>query len=357
MKLQKLLLAVLLVLIPVVRVTALTAPEPFWLGADVSWVTEMEKKGETWATVAGEPRDCFALMKDYGLNAVRLRVWVDPREHGNWCDVADTCAKAKRAKAAGQEVMIDFHYSDWWADPAHQTTPAAWREHDLAQLGRDVAAHTESVLKSLKAAGVEPRWIQIGNETTNGFLWPLGRATDHPAGYAQLFKAGYEAAKRVCPSACVMVHLDGGHNAGRTAWNLGLLAKGGAKWDAIGLSLYPWWCRKEIPDADKVVTDCMANIRALGVRWQCPVVIAEVGFDCTPPAYAEGRRLLARVVREARTQTEGVCRGVFYWEPECRPSKYRLGAFDERGRPTPIMEGWREGVLGTGPAGSANCSN
>ena len=316
----------------------------FFCGADVSWITEMEKKGETLANASGEVRDGFALMKDYGLNAIRLRVWVDPKAHGNWCNLADTLAKAKRARAAGHELMIDFHYSDWWADPQKQNIPEAWRDHDLDRLCEDVAAHTKTVLTALKREGIVPRWVQVGNETSNGMLWPLGQADKNPVGYAKLFQAGYEAVKSVSPPTCVIVHLDSGHEAGLYAWNLGILAEYGAKWDAIGLSLYPWWCREKFPDADKVISACIANIRELGAKWKCPALIVETGFECTPGAYSEGRRLLARVVREARTGTEGYCQGVFYWEPECRPHRYRLGAFDEQGRPTPIMEGWRDAL-------------
>ena len=102
--------------------------QDFYLGADISWETEMESKGQKLYNWKGEERECTALMKEMGMNAVRLRVWVDPSEHDNWCNKEDLLAKAKRAKELGMDVMVDFHYSDWWADPGKQNIPKAWEK-------------------------------------------------------------------------------------------------------------------------------------------------------------------------------------------------------------------------------------
>lgn len=143
----------------------------FAKGADISWVTEMEHKGMKFYNTSGVETDCFQLMKDLGLNAVRLRVWVDPKEHDNWCNTADLVTKAKRAAELGMDVMVDFHYSDWWADPGQQHKPAAWKGLNLADLKKAVAGHTADVLNALKAAGVTPKWVQVGNEIRSGMLW------------------------------------------------------------------------------------------------------------------------------------------------------------------------------------------
>ena len=142
--------------------------ENFTLGADISWCTEMEARGQKIYNYLGEEREATALMKEMGMNAVRLRVWVDPAEHGNYCNAADVLVKALRAKELGMDVMIDFHYSDWWADPAKQNIPKAWEKHKYKQLCADVAEHTKSVLTLLKDNGVQPKWVQVGNETSNG---------------------------------------------------------------------------------------------------------------------------------------------------------------------------------------------
>lgn len=103
----------------------------FAIGADISWVTQMEKEGIIFKDKTGKPTDCFALMKDLGMNSIRLRVWVDPSANGNWCNKEDLLIKAKRANALGLKVMVDFHYSDWWADPGKQNKPASWKDLDL----------------------------------------------------------------------------------------------------------------------------------------------------------------------------------------------------------------------------------
>ena len=106
----------------------------FYKGADISWVTELESKGHQFYNTAGKKTECTALMKEYGMNAIRLRVWVDPSAHDDWCNKEDVLVKAKRAKALGMEVMIDFHYSDWWADPAKQNIPASWKGHSYEEM-------------------------------------------------------------------------------------------------------------------------------------------------------------------------------------------------------------------------------
>ena len=313
------------------------------MGADVSWVTQMEKSGSRFRTKPGAEKDLFALLnQDYGMNAVRLRVWVDPKD--GWCGVKDTVEKAMRAKRAGMDVMVDFHYSDTWADPSHQTIPSAWAPYsnNVAKVSKLLADHTASVLRALKSAGVKPKWVQVGNETASGFVWPTGH-TRNPDGYAALFKAGYAAAKRVFPDAIVMVHLDRGHDAGLYDWNLGLLADRGAKWDMIGMSLYPWWAQDKIPDHSRTISMCEENIKRLSRKWKCDVMIVETGVlnrPKEPKVQQESRRELENILDMARRRTDGRCRGVFYWEPECREGPYQLGAFTNDGRPTEIMDAY-----------------
>ena len=119
----------------------------FAKGADVSWLTEMESKGVKFYDKAGNEKECMALMKELGVNAIRLRVWVNPE--AGWNGKADVLAKAKRAQALGLRLMIDFHYSDTWADPGHQDKPKAWEGYGLEQLKQAVADHTTDVLQAL----------------------------------------------------------------------------------------------------------------------------------------------------------------------------------------------------------------
>lgn len=362
----------------------------FVKGADIGWATEMEAHGETVTNAAGTPTEMTQLMKDYGCQAIRCRVWIDPSKHDGWCSKEDVLEKCLRAKRLGMDVMIDFHYSDWWCDPAKQPVPRAWSGHNLDELKEDLRRHTVEVLTMLKEHDIEPRWVQVGNETTYGFLWSVredpvtgwpapaddgrniiteaiaridrpGFTAPHYApgvesgttradgtpvsgaeAYAELFSVGYDAVKSVCPKAQVIVHLDDGFDQALYDWNLGILRDGGAKWDIIGMSLYTYWAINEgkRSDADAIVDECMANIRHLYDRFGTPSMLVEVGMDAYNPD--EGSHVLEKILRDARTKTDGHCLGAFYWEPACRPSKYRLGAFGEDGRPTKIMQTFKD---------------
>lgn len=366
-----------------------TVPEPdpeepdhtvsgFAKGADIGWITEYESKSYHFYNAKGEQREGTTLMKELGLDAIRIRVWVDPSAHGNWCNTADVLVKAKRAKALGMDVMIDFHYSDWWADPAQQNKPASWVGKSLTELKKALKDHTVSVLQALKAEGIVPRWVQVGNEIRPGMLWdedatlsgaswnirecdlkdaPADASTrvKYPMNWANLaafVTTGYDAVKSVLPDAIVIVHLDNGWDSGLFNWFFDELKKNGGRWDMIGMSLYPYWTQQSNAayTADAVITDCIKNINALSTKYNCDVMLVETGMVCadangqlaSATVLAEGKRQLARIIRECRDNTGGRCKGVFYWEPACRPSQYRLGAFTEAGRPTVIMDAFKD---------------
>ena len=340
----------------------------FVKGADVGFLTGQEKQGIKFHDRQGRERDCLELLKtDYQIGAIRMRVWVDPK--GGSCDKYELLAMARRAKALGMDLMVDFHYSDWWADPAKQPIPKAWLGHSYEQMKLDLREHTIDVLTLLKQNGIEPRWVQVGNETTNGMLWSvktneqgwelkdsLGRTTithsmghfkTQPEQYAGFIRTGYDAVKEVFPEATVIVHLDRGHRQALYDHHLDTLLKYGGKWDMVGMSLYPYWAQQDHPEllSDDIITDCMANIRHVSEKYHCDVMIVETGFEVDeqhPEVMDEGRRLLSRVIREARYGTYGHCRGVFYWEPQCLPGGYKLGAFDSNASPTAIMDGFLE---------------
>ena len=339
----------------------------FWKGADIGWATEMEAGGLEFRNAAGEVRECTALMKELGLDAVRFRVWVDPSAHGGWNGVEDLLVKASRARDLGMAVMVDFHYSDFWADPKKQNIPASWSGKPYEEVRDSLAAHTRYVLGRLKEAGVEPLWVQVGNETSHGFLWSvkgdwwgdpvpdengnvvitesIGHLERNPRQYAGLFAAGYDAVKEVFPSAQVIVHLDNGFWQPLYDSNLDTLSKYGARWDIVGMSLYPYWALDSglETDEDEAIDHCFANIDHVYEKYGTPVMIVETGFEVDeehPEVMEKGRRQLRRIITQARRS--GKCLGVFYWEPECRPGHYRLGAFTSDGRPTVIMDAFSD---------------
>ena len=342
----------------------------FYKGADISWVTELESKGHKFYNTNGQQRECTALLKDYGINAIRLRVWVNPSAHNNWCNKEDVLVKAKRAKALGMEIMINFHYSDWWADPAKQNIPASWKGNSYEDMKKKLAEHTKEVLKLMKDNGITPKWVQVGNETTNGMLWSvntdnqgweikdkngntiitesMGHATRNPKQYAGFFATGYDAVKEIFPNATVIVHLDNGFDADLYEWNLGILTSNGAKFDMIGTSLYPYWAETyHGKTAEQTITECMANIKRVSAKYGCEVMIVETGMLCADKngklidasVLEEGYKHLSCIIKESK---EIGCKGVFYWEPECKPSQYKLGAFTENGYPTRIMDAFKE---------------
>lgn len=308
-----------------------SVPDVFALGADISWVTRMEAEGLRFYNRAGEPRECTALMKEIGMDAIRLRVWVDPED--GWNGREDVLGKARRAQELGMRLMIDFHYSDTWADPGHQQPPSAWTGYDLNGLADAVERHTRDILQTLLSHGIQVEWVQVGNETADGMLHPTGRCHDHARNYAVLTSVGYRTVKSVYPEAKVIVHVDQGENLARFTWLFDELRLHGGQFDRIGMSFYPG------SDWEKAVADLLSNLPVLQQRYGCPVIVCETGmpWDDAPNA----RRMLTALIQGA--QASGCCEGVFYWEPQAPAGYnggYTLGAFRD-GRPTEALDAFR----------------
>ena len=314
--------------------------QTFWLGADISGTTELEARGHQLRNAQGEPRENTALMRELGLNAVRLRVWVNPAEHGGFSSKDDVLRMALRAKDWGMALMVDFHYSDWWADPGQQNIPADWQSMTYDEMKKALADHTRDVLQTLKQAGVDVRWVQVGNETTHGFLWPMGRAEENMRQYAGLTDAGYAAVKQVYPEAAVIIHLDGACDPKRYDFIFDGLRRYKARFDMIGLSVYPYWDIKAGLTASwqETVERATANINRLWTKYRKPLMVVETGVEAKKPV--EGKEILAAIIDAARNQTDGHCQGVFYWAPEA-DRFYKLGAFQD-GKPTIIMDAFTE---------------
>lgn len=316
-----------------------TVVQPFWLGADISWTLEQEDKGIQNYTSDGVPMENTALMKELGLNAIRLRVWVNSVNGYN--TPQQVLEMAKRAHDLGMAIMIDFHYSDDWADPGHNNIPREWDGLDVVTVAGKVADHTRSTLQLLKDNGIDVKWVQVGNETTNGMMWPIARIPDHTENYVVLSNAGYDAVKEVYPDAIVITHLDDGYNAFLYNYVFNAMRRLGGKFDAIGMSVYPQWSNRD-QSSEEAVTDVIANINNLAQQFDVPVIIVETGVNINNPD--EGYEFLSRLIKAAIDDTHGNCTGVFYWEPQAPHSYnggYDLGAF-ENFRPTRIMNAFTE---------------
>lgn len=315
----------------------------FAKGADISWITEMEHQGMKFYNAAGEETECTALMKQLGMNSVRYRVWVNP-ENG-WNNATDVLVKAMRAQRLGMRIMIDFHFSDTWADPSNQTVPAAWASYDIEGLKKAVSEHTTEVLTLLKNNGVEVEWVQAGNETRSGMLWPLGSYKENSGkNYAELTTACYDATKAVFPYAKVVVHLDSGNRSDLYTRIFPVLNANGARYDIIGMSLYPCWWDDSIGDYStdwKSTTDaCLENISKVSASYGKDVIICETGMPVTKPEAAN--EMLTYLLEKTRAISS--CKGVFYWEPEAPlgyNDGYGLGAFSG-GKPTVALDAFKD---------------
>lgn len=306
----------------------------FAKGADVSWVTEMENAGRQFYSTAGVQTECMQLLKSLGMNSIRLRVWVNPVD--GWCNAADVLTKAIRAKNLGMRIMIDFHYSDSWADPGQQNKPAAWAALSLTDLQEAVYNHTFTVLNTLKTNGVNPEWVQVGNETNDGMLWPTGKASLNMANFASLVNKGYDAVKAVNSSIKVIVQVSNGYDNGLFRWLFDGLKNNGGKWDIIGMSLYPspvdWSTRND---------QCLVNMNDMVSRYGTPVMICEVGMSWDQPAACKS--FISDLVTKVKSVANGKGLGVFYWEPQSYNNwkGYTLGSFDNSGKPTAALEAFQ----------------
>lgn len=314
--------------------------DPFWLGADISGTTADEARRHFTKDKYGNIRETTQLMRDYGMNATRLRVWVNPKE--GFCAKEDVLGMALRSKALNMPVMVDFHYSDWWADPGKQNPPAAWKGLSLQQTADALALHTRETLELLKKHDIDVKWVQIGNETTHGFLWPMGNFEENPEQYAYLTKAGIKAVKEVYPEAKVIIHLDNGFDQALYDRVFDSLKSNGVSWDIIGMSVYPYWAMEGKSEPSEIMTlvDAIANIRHLKEKYGSEIMIVETGVDARKPK--EGKEFIEALLKASKNLTDGACTGVFYWAPEIdAEAQYHLGAFS-KGQPTEIMDAFKE---------------
>jgi arabinogalactan endo-1,4-beta-galactosidase len=314
--------------------------DDFVRGADVSWLPQMEATGFKFLGKDGKPQDCLQILKEHGINTIRLRVFVNPTDnpHDGHCGKEDVVAMSVRAHDMGFRLLIDFHYSDSWADPIRQQKPAKWATHSIDQLVEDVHDHTADVLGALKAKGITPEWVQVGNEIPDGMLWPEGKVSQGP-NLSRLINAGYRAVKENDPKTKVIVHLDRGNDGALYQYFFDRLEQHGAQFDVIGMSYYPYWLKTDytqsIDDLGKTLVDTAA-------RYKKQVMIVEIGGDDGQPNNTFD--MITAAIEKVRAVPNGAGLGVLYWEPEGAASwsKYRLSCWGQDGRPTRALEAFLE---------------
>jgi len=298
-----------------------TSQIPRSIGADISFLPQIESgdgrfdRGPRGFREDGQPIDAIALLKQHGFNLIRLRIFVNPANPKGYspgigfCGLDSTLSMARRIKAAGMSLLLDFHYSDYWADPQQQNKPLAWEGLDYSTLKDSVRQYTTDVLRAMQQQGTLPDMVQIGNEINHGLLWPDGHIgnLDQLAGLLQAGVAGTEA---VDPGIPVMMHLAlGGQNEEARFWLDNMLARG-VKFDIIGLSYYPRW--------HGTLEDLSANLHDLIGRYHKPVNVVE---------YSDFKGPVHRIVFGL---PDDMGKGAAIWEP----LGFRSGLFDREGNAT-----------------------
>ncbi len=307
----------------------------FAKGADVSWLPQMEADGFVFRDAAGKPQDCLTILKDHGMDAIRLRCWVNPSDASpsGHCGTEETVTMARRCAAMGFRIMIDLHYSDSWADPGQQNKPAAWSGHSFEELLADVYDYTTGVLHALKAGGITPEWVQVGNEITFGLLWPTGHI-DRYDQMARLVRSGCQAVRAASPESRIVLHLDQGNDRARYERFFGPLGAYRVPYDVIGVSWYPYWLKADFTES---IEGLAANLKELARLYDKDVLIAEVGGES---ARADDTHALLKAALSAiRGVPDNRGTGVFYWEPQAAAcwSHYALGCWRDDGRPSPAL--------------------
>ena len=313
--------------------------QEFAKGADVTWLPQMEATGYQFYDTDGTKKDALQLLKDRGMNTVRLRVFVNPSDdpRSGHCSKEETVAFALRAQKMGFRIMIDFHYSDSWADPGKQNKPAAWKDLPFNQLAQALYDHTFDVMTALQKANVKTEWVQIGNEIPGGMLWPDG-STSNWKQLGILLNKGYDAVKAVDQSIKVIVHLDEGDNIEKYRTFYDNATAQNVRYDVIGLSYYPFWVKK---DYTETIANLEFNLNDLVKRYNKEVMVVEVGGEYDK--VENTKALLEATIKAVRNVPNQKGLGVLYWEPQGEKSwsGYQLNAWLSDGKPSPALDAFK----------------
>jgi len=309
-----------------------TAAGGFMAGADFSLLPFFEARGVTYKD-NGVTQDGLAILKSHGLNCVRLRLFTssaaqaaaDPYNYTN--NLAYTVPLAVRVKNAGLQFMLDFHYSDTWADPAHQTMPNDWTNLTFAELVPVMRAYNSNCLAAFQAAGALPDYVQVGNEITGGMLWPLGAVPGTNAAIqwsqlGQLLTAAIQGIRDVAGTNMpqIVVHIDRGGDWATTKWFFdNLIQTQHVAVDIIGQSYYPFW-HGTFDD----LANCLTNA---ALRYGKPVMVAETAFPWTNsvwttnlnglPGTTNGQvQYVVALAELVKRVPNGLGRGIFWWGTE-----------------------------------------
>jgi arabinogalactan endo-1,4-beta-galactosidase len=292
------------------------------MGADISSLKKSEDKGGIYLYENETQSDAMQILKDHGLNYARIRVWVNSAD--GYHQKEQLLEMAKRLKEKDIKLLVDFHYSDSWADPGKQPKPAAWADYDFDELKQAVYDHTYDVCNSLKEQGTPPDMMQIGNEINSGMLWPDGKSDDWDH-LAALLKEGHRAVKDCSPSTRVMLHIAEGGDNELARWWFDNAIEREVPFDVIGISYYPYW--------HGTLYDLQNNLNDIAIRYDRDIIVVETAYAFTSdendflkniisfqttrgyPATPEGQlKMMADIMGIVRAVPNGHGLGIFYWD-------------------------------------------
>jgi arabinogalactan endo-1,4-beta-galactosidase len=342
-------------------------PADFIKGADISTLIDVEKHGGKFFDENHKQTDALVILRQNGFNYVRLRLWVDPKDAqghpygGGNNDLSTTLELAKRAKAQGFKILLDFHYSDFWTDPGKQFKPKSWEKMDYPQLKTTLHDYSREVIAKFREQGTVPDMVQVGNEMNGGILWPEGKSWgagggefDRLAGLLNAAIAGVRADEKNPSDIKIMLHLAEGTKNDTFRWWFDEINQRKVPYDVIGLSFYTYW--------NGPVSALQANMDDISKRYNKDVIVVEVAYGYTTkncdaaensftekeakdggyPATVQGQAdFLSDMIKSLVAVPDNRGKGLFYWEPTWI-------AVDGAGWATPagmtyINDHWKEG--------------
>jgi arabinogalactan endo-1,4-beta-galactosidase len=323
-----------------VCICRLACAADYAIGADLSFLKQAEERGVVFKD-NGQGKPGLQIFKEHGYNWIRLRLFHTPTRLPN--NLEYTIALAKEAKKLGFRFLLNYHYSDTWADPGKQYIPKAWEDKSHAELVQAVFEYTRDTIIAFRDANALPDMVQIGNEVSNGMLWPDGKLPGNWDNFAELMKAGIngvDAGRGNSQRPLIMVHIDKGGSKNRTKAFFDKWHSYGVDYDIIGQSYYPWWHGTLLELRDNMIF--MAN------EYQKDIIIVEAAYNWRPAEYKnkkvpfpetpEGQRqFLDEVNRVVLNTPYNRGKGVFWWEPAVMGGLRRRGMFDDDGNALPVI--------------------
>jgi len=314
--------------------------QEYAIGADLSFLKSAEDRGFIFRE-GDSAKPGLQIFKDHGYNWIRLRLFHTPSNLPN--NLEYTIALARKAREMGYKFLLDYHYSDTWADPGKQYIPKAWEGMQHKELVKAVFDYTSETIKAFQQAGILPEMVQIGNEVINGMLWPDGKLPDNWDNFAELIKAGINGVYAGCETRekpKIMIHIDQGGNKEKTKYFFDKFLSYGIDFDFIGQSYYPWW--------HGTLLDLRNNMYFMAKEYRKPIILVEVAYCASPTEYKnkpapfpetpEGQKEFLNDVNDIVLNTpDNLGVGIFWWEPATMGGRSSRDFFDEKGNVLPVI--------------------